>query len=158
VALFAPDSTLPFHISGDGSFYLKITLNDTSAGTYNDTLIVVTDNNAVALSIGVSAVVTPMTANVTLPKVQSFAIAVNPNPSHGQFTVSMNGMQHATVQLLDLLGRVVAESHNASNSWTMNGAGLSGQALHTGVYIVRATGVLADGQQVTGSTRVAITR
>jgi hypothetical protein len=158
VSLYAPDSTLPFHISGDGSFYLKITLNDTNAGTYNDTLIVVTDDNATSLSIRVNAVVTPMTETVELPKVQSFAIAVNPNPSHGQFTVSMNGMQHATVQVLDLLGRVVSESRNVSNSWTISGSGLAGQALHTGVYIVRATGVLANGRQVTGSTRVAITR
>jgi len=158
ISLVSPDSTVPFYLSADGSLYLKLTLTDTSAGTYTDTLLITTENGLTSLSVPITADVSGITAGVApTAAMQHFAIGVNPNPSRGgAITVSLGEMRHATVEVLDILGRVVWQVRDISNKYTWNGSTLSGGVAGAGAYIVRATGVVSSGASVTASTRFAI--
>jgi hypothetical protein len=157
LTLLYPDSTLPFYVSGDGSIYLLITLTDTTVGTYDDSLLVTTEFGIASLSFGVHSIMSAAgVANVTAPPV--YAIAANPNPSRGQVAISLAGMRAATVQVLDILGRVVAEATNVSSNWRWNGNTMAGMHAASGRYIVRATGVGENGNVVTASTRIVVQR
>ncbi len=152
--LTSPDSTIPFLLADQASIYVRISLLESQAGTYLDTLVVMSEQ-------GITSTLYPITGTLTTSGVaslqpKSFSITANPNPTHGQIAFNFEGIRLADAQVLDLMGRVVAEAHSVTGQWIWNGRNASGEAAPNGIYIVRTSGKSFAGESITASARIIV--
>ncbi len=69
-------------------------------------------------------------------KLDSYSVNIFPNPSKNNFTISFKGFTKATVQIYDLLGKIVYEKNNLEESILINNK----ERFKSGVYLVRVIG------------------
>ncbi|MBN1446949.1 MAG: hypothetical protein JXA28_03375 [Bacteroidetes bacterium] len=81
---------------------------------------------------------------------EQFSIGVSPNPSAGPVHITLSApLETGQVQVLDMLGRVVAEFRSmTARDILWNGITNAGLRADAGTYYVRASGVTTDGQIV----------
>jgi hypothetical protein len=144
------DTTLPVTLDTNAELDFFIYLTDTTRTSYDDTLLVTTEHGIVSTPYHIHA--TRGKAGVgAIASRESAMITVNPNPTQGAISIQTPGMKEADIQVLDILGRVVASSHVTSGIWKWNGTATS--ELANGTYIVRASGVSTNGVRTTLSQR-----
>ncbi|MDX1532083.1 MAG: T9SS type A sorting domain-containing protein, partial [Rhodothermales bacterium] len=75
------------------------------------------------------------------PEAEELSLAVWPNPARGAATVEVGLPESADVrvEVVDVLGRVVAVLHRGPLAAGGHRLGLDGRALVPGLYVVRAT-------------------
>ena len=85
---------------------------------------------------------TPITSRVATTSVETAALNVYPNPNNGSFMVSAKtsttAKSTATIQIIDMLGKVVAQVNAQNNNGTIN-TNINNSNLNNGVYTVRIT-------------------
>jgi hypothetical protein len=153
-SLSSPDSTIPFYLADKGSIIVRITLTESIPGDYQDTLSVGSEQGITNTLYAIDA--TLKTLGVAMSQPKSFIMTANPNPSHSQVVFNFEGVRSANVEVLDLMGRVVASANNIGSEWRWNGQNANGEIAPTGFYIVRATAKTLAGESVTSSTRIVI--
>jgi hypothetical protein len=83
---------------------------------------------------------TPITSRVATTSVETAALNVYPNPNNGTFMVSAKtsttAKSTATIQIIDMLGKVVAQVNAQNNNGTIN-TNINNSNLKNGVYTVR---------------------
>ena len=83
---------------------------------------------------------TPITSRVATTSVETAALNVYPNPNNGNFTISaktsVTAKSNATIQIIDMLGKVVAQVNAQNNNGTIN-TNINNSNLKNGVYTVR---------------------
>jgi len=156
VSLTAPDSTIPFYLADQASMNVRITLLEALPGLYRDTLVV-TNSEGIKATFYLFAIEgTLQSEGVASLVPKNYSITANPNPTHGQIAFNFEGLHATDAQVLDLVGRVVAEVHNVSGQWLWNGRNASGEIAPSGVYIIRTSGKSFAGETVTASTRIIV--
>jgi len=149
---------LPFTLDPYGRMVINIYLAKRSAGTYNDQLIVTTENGLVSATYDLEAKVESATSKVTVVTTpQTVVLNAQPNPSHGRITFSLVGAEHAQLEVYDLLGNIVYFGDGGSN-WSWNGNASSGEKLPNGTYVIRAVGHTSNGKDFVTSTRIILAR
>jgi hypothetical protein len=144
-----PTNTFPFVLTPGQSMSVTISMTTVTNGVYYDEVIITAENAIISINFalqglhkdGVQADVHKLAADQH--------IALYPNPSHGMITVTIPDMKNATVEVLDLLGRVVIrEKANDSWIWRSNAA--------PGTYILHVTGTDQSGNSVQSYDRFII--
>jgi hypothetical protein len=83
---------------------------------------------------------TEITSRVATTSVETAALNVYPNPNNGNFTISaktsVTAKSNATIQIIDMLGKVVAQVNAQNNNGTIN-TNINNSNLKNGVYTVR---------------------
>ena len=83
---------------------------------------------------------TPITSRVASTSVETATLNVYPNPNNGTFMVSAKtsttAKSTATIQIIDMLGKVVAQVNAQNNNGTIN-TNINNSNLKNGVYTVR---------------------
>jgi hypothetical protein len=83
---------------------------------------------------------TPITSRVASTSVETATLNVYPNPNNGNFMVSAKTSTTAkstsTIQIIDMLGKVVAQVNAQNNNGTIN-TNINNSNLKNGVYTVR---------------------
>jgi len=83
---------------------------------------------------------TPITSRVATTSVETAALNVYPNPNNGTFMISaktsITAKSTATIQIIDMLGKVVAQVNAQNNNGTIN-TNINNSNLKNGVYTVR---------------------
>ena len=85
------------------------------------------------------------------PPVAEFSI--NPNPAHGEVTISLPTDVSSMIEIYDILGNLII-STKANGSFVWNGATSAGVMIPNGAYIVRVRETRTNGQIVTASKRL----
>jgi hypothetical protein len=86
----------------------------------------------------------------TLP--EGVSISVSPVPSHSDVNVTLGGVRSAQIEVVDLLGNTIS-SATATSEWKWNGNNAG-----NGSYIVRISGVSANGESFVTSKRIIIAK
>ena len=154
MTLLTPDSSIPFILHNGASMKILLQLVDSTSNAHDDTLIITSEH---ALTSTMYHIHIGKTAGVSIAQIANVSLTVNPNPSHGNVTVGITGMRNANVQVLDILGRVVAEATNVGSTWSWNGM-TGAQSAQNGTYILRAAGIGMNGKTMTESARFVISR
>jgi hypothetical protein len=83
---------------------------------------------------------TPITSRVATTSVETATLNVYPNPNNGNFMISaktsITAKSTATIQIIDMLGKVVAQVNAQNNNGTIN-TNINNSNLKNGVYTVR---------------------
>ncbi len=83
---------------------------------------------------------TEITSRIAPTSVETATLNVYPNPNNGNFTISaktsITAKSYATIQIIDMLGKVVAQVNAQNNNGTIN-TNINNSNLKNGVYIVR---------------------
>ncbi len=88
----------------------------------------------------------------------AFNATISPNPSSEQVSIALNAeLTTGRIQVLDMLGRVVADQHGNLQNWTWDGR-INGVPAQAGTYNIRISGVTIHGQQVSLIKRAVIVR
>ena len=146
----------PDTLANGANLVLSLTFDADSSGFYTDSLIIVTANGIIANSFNVQAIMkgtrTQHTNAVAELTSGPAMLELSPNPTHGVVTIGIVDAPRAAIEIYDLLGnRVTVASTTSSYSWDASG-------LSAGIYIVRATGVDANGQRFVISKRLVLDR
>ena len=155
--LIAPaDSIFPFYVPSSSSFVIGVELLDSSHTNYDDTLIIISEHAILPTRYPVHAT---LHTQAVRPGVQvvTAVLSVYPNPSTGMVNVNLGALRNAKVEVLDILGRVVAEARPSGSNWVWSGTTSQGAAPN-GSYILRATGLDSQNARVTLSSRLTLTR
>lgn len=144
--------TYPDTVTADGSTFAYICQLDSSQSSYDDTLVIVTEHALIANEYAIHWHAKALQAVSFAASTQALMLSANPNPSSGSMKFSFGGVHDATIQIMDLLGRVIAESRGVNSEFEWKGGAAKG------VYIARVTGLNAQRQAVTLSSRVVIVR
>jgi hypothetical protein len=87
-----------------------------------------------------------------------FAATLSPNPSAGRVQIALNTpLADARIQVLDMLGRVVAEQRGSLQNWTWDGR-IDGIAAQPGAYHIRINGVTFQGRHVSTMQKAVLVR
>ena len=83
---------------------------------------------------------TEITSRVAPTSVETATLNVYPNPNNGNFMISaktsVTAKSYATIQIIDMLGKVVSQVNAQNNNGTIN-TNINNSNLKNGVYIVR---------------------
>ncbi len=83
---------------------------------------------------------TEITSRIAPTSVETATLNVYPNPNNGNFIISaktsVTAKSYATIQIIDMLGKVVAQVNAQNNNGTIN-TNINNSNLKNGVYIVR---------------------
>ncbi|MFI5263622.1 MAG: T9SS type A sorting domain-containing protein [Candidatus Kapaibacterium sp.] len=114
-----PTNTLPFILTPGQSMSVTIAMTTTTNGVYYDEVIITAENAIISMDFQLQGLRKDGTLSVNNSSSESQRLMIYPNPSHGGITVDIPGMRNAKIQVLDLLGRVIASS-TASEKWIWN--------------------------------------
>jgi hypothetical protein len=127
-------------------------------GFYHDSLIVVTENGwsaPVRNIFNLEAIRTEGVAGVSeTPAPSSAMLSVVPNPASGPVTITMNGVQKATIAIYDILGNRILSNpplNNDAYEWDHSGN-------TNGVYFVRVSGIDANGTPFVMSKQIVLNK
>lgn len=97
----------------------------------------------------------PGSAGVTEPPNPDVVISIMPNPSVGNVMIKANGARNFRTEIYDILGNLVWFSDgNSDVNW--NGRIVNGSAASAGVYIVRVSGIDAQGKEFLECQKLSI--
>jgi hypothetical protein len=114
-------------------------------GTYDDTLVIVTETGIVALTFPIHAVISA--SDVKQHSANAPAMHVIPNPATGPVHISLDNARTTIIEVLDVMGKVVA--HIIEGTWDHS-------RVAAGTYFIRAIGVDADDKHFIITTRVIL--
>lgn len=84
--------------------------------------------------------------------------ALSPNPATDRLRVTLSEpLASGSIEVMDMLGRVVARRDGAIADWTWNGR-IDGVPAHAGAYRIRVSGVTAQGVRVSLTKNALIVR
>lgn len=120
----------PFKLDSGRLLEVNMRVN-ASTNSFNDTLIIVTDNAATALRF-------PVRVNVTSSvsargSVSTHFVQVSPNPGYANFNIVISKGTAETIEVLDMLGRLVERLGPGAQSWNSS-------EVPAGSYFIRVTG------------------
>jgi len=152
----SPHSTPPDDTLASGALLgVTIQFNGDTSGFYHDSLIITTRDGARSWVFNLEAL-----ANIKPEQQQSVAptektvayLTLSPNPANVAVTIGIENAARATVEIFDMLGNRVANLSNATSyQW-------AAEDLSSGIYIVRASGLDANGVSFTASKRLILER
>ena len=88
---------------------------------------------------------------------KAFNLAVAPNPAAGPVSITLSSpLRQGRVQVMDMLGRIVAEFNAETRNLMWNGTTASGRRADPGTYYIRAIGTDTDGQSVAATRKVVL--
>ncbi len=135
-------------------------------GFYHDSLTITTElsathkkdeisSNTTKHVFNLEALHTQGAAGVAQPiAVSAATISIVPNPASGPVMISVNEAAKAEIEVFDLLGnRILNAPQMGSNAYEWNESGMA-----NGIYIVRATGVDANGTSFVISKRMVLNK
>lgn len=132
---------------GPGVGFAVDLLFDGDPGAYDDTLLIVTETGAIALTFPMHAVIHG-TAGVSSPGVSVASMSITPNPSSGPIAITLQDAASATIEVLDIMGTRIA---------SFNGNAIFERGnLAAGTYFVRASGVGSDRKPFVITTRIVL--
>jgi hypothetical protein len=146
-----PDDTL----AGGALLGITVQFNGDTSGFYHDSLIVTTRDGARSWVFNLEALasIKPQGQQSVAPTEKTVAqLTLSPNPANVAVMIGVENAQRATVEIFDMLGNRVANLSNATSyQW-------AAEDLSSGIYIVRATGLDANGVSFTASKRLILER
>ena len=93
------------------------------------------------------------TSLVSEPQQLSADFSINPNPAHGDVTITVPENVNSQIEIYDILGNLIL-STKTNGSFVWNGATSAGVIIPNGAYIVRVREMSTNGQIVTASKRL----
>jgi hypothetical protein len=148
-------STVPFTLAAGHFMTIDVECDADTLGYYSDELTIITDHTLLSQTFKIEAVRHTLSAvHSAQVGATNLELLASPNPSHGPITLELKGVSRANIEIMDLLGNVIARSNGLAH-WSWNGAANSGAA-STGVYFARATGVDAHGVLFTVTKRIVM--
>lgn len=116
-------------------------------GTFEDTLLIVTETGIIALRFPIIADV-HHTSGVAVHIRNATQLIIQPNPATGPVHVELLNARSATIDVLDVLGKLAARLEQSS-MWDHSSAA-------SGTYFIRASGISNDGQPFVITSRVIV--
>lgn len=145
---------LPVTLSANQSMGIIIQFKGDTLGYYHDSLYIESSNSLTTTRIDVEAIMASQNgAGVarTAPATGA-ALFVSPNPANGPVQIAVDGARTATIEVYDLLGvRILSMPNMTQASWNAD-------AIGGGAYIVRATGVDAQGHTYSITKRLILVK
>lgn len=117
-----------------------------SPGVYADTLVVVTDDMFVTLYLLIHVVIHG--SDVHAPHVTIASLRVSPNPTSGPVMIHLANAQRATMEVLNVIGKLVVRI-DANAAWDTSN-------VPSGTYFIRASGVDDNSNPFVITQRVVI--
>jgi hypothetical protein len=114
-------------------------------GTYDDTLVIVTESAFVSLTFPIHAVISGSSVGASIAS--SPVLLISPNPATGPVRITLDHAPNASIEVLDVMGKLV--THVDDGMWDR--ANVS-----SGSYFVRATGIGEDGKPFVITTRIVL--
>jgi hypothetical protein len=150
--------SFPLQLAAGDSISVQITFKAADTTLHRSECIIVTSGLPLSEAIALQGVRLNVQSSVGHPSQSAlFTIDINPNPSHGEVTVFVDGLRRGVVEVYDILGRIMSTSAIA-DTWKWNGVTNSGASAVSGVYIVRVSGTDESGRNVAASKRFVIER
>ncbi len=88
---------------------------------------------------------------------EAFSLAVAPNPAAGPVSITLSSpLRQGRVQVMDMLGRVVAEFNPETRTLQWDGTIASGRRAEPGTYYIRAAGTDANGQRIAATSKLVL--
>jgi len=136
-----------------------LSLEVDSVGTYDIGLVLTYVNALQSAHYTVHAHRLPnVSAAVNNPTVlPTVGFTMNPNPAHGEVTITLPAEGNSTVEIYDVLGNLLL-SKQASGRFVWDGTSTGDAATASGSYIVRVTGRHADGTIASSAKRLVFVR
>ena len=116
-------------------------------GTYDDTLVIVTEAGIVALRFPIDAVIS--SSDVRSGTSVAANVNIFPNPSSGLVNVEVSDGRVTSIEILDALGSVVERLDASRTTW-------DGSQAANGVYFVRVAVIGSDGKPYAMTRRVVL--
>ncbi|MBR9978235.1 MAG: hypothetical protein KFH87_09120 [Bacteroidetes bacterium] len=88
---------------------------------------------------------------------ETFSMSVAPNPTAGPVSIVISSpLRQGRIQVMDMLGRLVAEFNADTRTLQWNGTTAAGRRADPGTYYIRATGTDVNGQAVAAIHKVLL--
>jgi hypothetical protein len=159
-AHFAITDILPqdpeFTLGPGDTMTVSIHFDADSNGTFNANLIITTEGGLTTTIFHLVVHETgwvPPQSRVRRSGYTPLAISVSPNPAQGPVAIVVDGARTSTMEIVDVLGTVVARQ--VGQHWTWDRATSNASA---GTYFVRVTGTDARGNAFVESRRIVLQR
>jgi hypothetical protein len=117
-------------------------------GTYDDTLVIVTEFGFVALNFPIHGIMNGSAVPGT-PVGKDPELFISPNPSDGPVNIVVTNAHNVLIEVLDVMGRQVARFDDENISWGRNNAS-------SGTYFVRASGIGPDMKPFVITSRIVL--
>ncbi|MDP4221513.1 MAG: T9SS type A sorting domain-containing protein, partial [Bacteroidota bacterium] len=134
-----PSNTLPFTLTPGQSMSVTLTMTTVTNGVYYDEVIITAEAGIISMNFELQGLRTNGTAGVNTNATGLQNVSIYPNPSHGDVSVAMPGIRNARIEVLDVLGKVIA-STTASDLWNWK------STAPAGTYVVHVSGTDASGK------------
>lgn len=120
-------------------------------GFYESDLVISTVGGLLPIVIRVQTVQEP---EASVERVESgVTISVSPNPTRGIVRIEATDAVTGRIEIMNLLGQVVASNEGTSFVWNSHA---SGTGVSAGVYIVRVAGTNAKGQEFIETRQIVV--
>jgi hypothetical protein len=96
-------------------------------------------------------------SSVGQPSLPVAEFTINPNPAHGDVTITLPPDINSTIEIYDVLGNLIL-SKQVDGSFVWNGENSSGQSISDGAYIIRVRQSMGSGEVMTSSKQLLYTR
>jgi hypothetical protein len=153
----APSRNRPAKLASGATISLKIAFNAADNIVHTDQLMVQSSSaqtlNTIALQgqqITAASVANSLPAGVT--------VTLAPNPVTTSMKVAITNVTNASAAIFDMTGKQVVQTSIGSGEWVWNGTATDGTSLLAGSYIVRLTGVSADGSPFASTQKIILAR
>lgn len=144
----------PFVLKPGEEMTVTISYESTDKLIHKDALVIVADKSLDVIEIALEGGdFTALAVKPILPA--GVAVFISPNPSQSDVKVDLAGTSSATIEVLDMLGNLVARGVT-SGDWVWNGKTIVGSVATNGAYIIRIAGTSISGETFITSKRVIL--
>ncbi len=153
----APTRYKPAKLAAGASISLTIAFNAADNSVHTDQLVIQSNSaqtlNSITIQgqqVAAASVANSLPAGVT--------ITAAPNPMTTSLKVAIAGVNSASVIIYDMTGKQILSSPVTSTEWVWNGNASDGTMLLSGSYMVRLSGVSADGSPFSSTQKIILAR
>jgi hypothetical protein len=153
----APTTRRPVRLASGASITLKVAFNAADYVVHTDQLQVASNSSQTASTISLSGMqIAAASVSNAIPA--GVSVTLLPNPMTSRLKVDLTGVSSASAVIFDINGKQVFTSPIASGEWIWNGTATDGSMLLSGTYIVRLTGMSAEGAPFISTQKIILAR
>jgi hypothetical protein len=152
----APTHYNPSRLAPGAKINLKVAFTATDYSIHTDQLLIQSNSSQTASTITLQGQQVTAAASVANSLPAGVTITMAPNPMTSSMTVNLVGVTSASAAIYDLVGKQVISTPINSSQWIWNGTAKDGTTLLSGTYIVRLSGLSADGSPFVSTQKIVL--